>query len=262
MQILITNDDGINAPGLKVAYKIAKSLNQKKKGTITIIAPTTEKSGVSHSISFVRPSLIQKISSNKYALEGTPADCILAGINYVMKDKKPDLIISGVNMGRNIADDILYSGTVGAAMEGALNGIKSIAISQQYSKETYSSNNPFKCASKYGLNICKKILKDNPFSNSKFMGFYNINFPSCSTKEVKGIKICNSGKRKKATFEMVPQSKSTERNFLWIKHNQQNSQSLKKIDEHYLDKNFITISALKTDLSWKEKNKKLIKIFS
>ena len=94
------------------------------------------------------------------------------------------------------------------------------------------------------------------------MGFYNINFPSCSTKEVKGIKICNSGKRKKATFEMVPQSKSTERNFLWIKHNQQNSQSSKKIDEHYLDKNFITISALKTDLSWKEKNKKLIKIFS
>ena len=179
-----------------------------------------------------------------------------------MKDKKPDLIISGVNMGRNIADDILYSGTVGAAMEGALNGIKSIALSQQYSKETYSSNNPFKCATKYGLDICKKILKDNPFSNSKFMGFYNINFPSCSTKEVKGIKICNSGKRKKATFEMVPQSKSTERNFLWIKHNQQNSQSLKKIDEHYLDKNFITISALKTDLSWKEKNKKLIKIFS
>ena len=76
-----------------------------------------------------------------------------------MKDKKPDLIISGVNMGRNIADDILYSGTVGAAMEGALNGIKSIALSQQYSKETYSSNNPFKCATKYGLNICKKILK-------------------------------------------------------------------------------------------------------
>ena len=86
MQILITNDDGINAPGLEVAYNIAKSLIQKKKGSITIIAPTTEKSGVSHSISFVRPSLIQKISNNKYALEGTPADCILAGINYVMKD--------------------------------------------------------------------------------------------------------------------------------------------------------------------------------
>ena len=80
----------------------------------------------------MRPSLIQKISNNKYALEGTPADCILAGINYVMKDKKPDLIISGVNMGRNIADDILYSGTVGAAMEGALNSIKTNAISQQY----------------------------------------------------------------------------------------------------------------------------------
>ena len=82
----------------------------------------------------MRPSLIQKINKNKYSLEGTPADCILAGVNYVRKNKKPDLIISGVNLGRNISDDILYSGTVGAAMEGALNGIKSIALSQQYSK--------------------------------------------------------------------------------------------------------------------------------
>ena len=105
MQILITNDDGINARGLEIAIKIAKSIIANKKGKITIIAPSTEKSGVSHSISFVRPSLIQKIGKNKYSLEGTPSDCILAGINFVMKDKKPDLIISGVNMGRNIADE-------------------------------------------------------------------------------------------------------------------------------------------------------------
>ena len=157
MHILITNDDGINAPGLVVAEKIAESIIGNKKGKITIIAPSTEKSGVSHSISFVRPSLIQRIEKNKYSLEGTPSDCILAGIYYIAKDDKPDLIISGVNKGRNISDDVLYSGTVGAAIEGALNGIKSIALSQQYSKETYFSKNLFKCSLKYGNVILKKL---------------------------------------------------------------------------------------------------------
>ena len=261
MRILITNDDGINAPGLKVAKKIAKSIIENKKGEITIIAPSSEKSGVSHSISFVRPSLIQKINKNKYSLEGTPADCILAGINYVMKNKKPDLIISGVNLGRNISDDILYSGTVGAAMEGALNGIKSIALSQQYSKKTYKSDNPFKCALKYGTDICNKILNDNPFSNPKFTGFYNVNFPACSSKEVNGHKICNIGQRKKPTFTMVAQSNTKNRNFLWIKHNLQKLDPFVEMDEYYLNKNYITISALKTDLTWIEKNKELNKIF-
>ena len=259
MQVLITNDDWINAPGLQIAIKIAKSIIANKKGKITIIAPSTEKSGVSHSISFVRPSLIQKIGKNKYSLEGTPSDCILAGINFVMKDKKPDLIISGVNMGRNIADDILYSGTIGAAMEGALNGIKAIALSQQYSKKTYSSDNPFKCAVKYGKEICNKIINNDPFSSLKFKGFYNINFPSCTPKEVKGFKICAAGKRKKPTFEMVAQSITKERNFLWVKHSFQNSKPSINFDEYYLSKNYVTISALKTDLNWEEKNKELKK---
>ena len=261
MRILITNDDGINAPGLMVATEIAKSIIGNKKGNITIIAPSSEKSGVSHSISFVRPSLIQKINKNKYSLEGTPADCVLAGVSYIMKNKKPDLIISGVNLGRNISDDILYSGTVGAAMEGALNGIKAIALSQQYSKHTYALNNPFKCALKYGKEICNKILNDNPFSNSKFMGFYNINFPACSPKEVNGLKICNTEKRKRPTFTMVAQSNTKDRNFLWVKHNLQKSKISPGVDEYYLNKNYVTISALKTDLTWVDKNKELKKIF-
>ena len=260
MRILITNDDGINAPGLEIATKIAKSIIGNKKGKIIIIAPSSEQSGVSHSISFVRPSLIQRISKNKYSLEGTPADCVLAGINYIMKDRKPDLIISGVNLGRNISDDILYSGTVGAAMEGALNGIKAIAFSQQYSKKTYESDNPFKCALKYGKEICDKIINDNPFSNSKFMGFYNVNFPACTLNEVNGLKICNIGKRKRPTFTMVAQSNTKNRNFLWVKHNLQKSEISVEMDEYYLNKNYVTLSALKTDLTWASKNKELKKI--
>ena len=261
MQILITNDDGINAPGLKIAHEIAKKIIGKNSGKITIVAPSNEQSGVSHSISYVRPSLIQKVDKNKYSLEGTPADCVLAALNYVMKNKKPDLIISGVNMGRNIADDTLYSGTVGAAIEGALHGIKSIALSQEYSKKTFSSKDPFKCATKFGKKVCSKILTDNPFSNPNFRGFYNINFPSCFIKDVKGIKICPVGRRRKSTFGMVAQSTTKERDFLWVKHNIQSSKPYPKTDEYYLTKNFITISALKTDLNWEDKNKQLKKIF-
>ena len=259
MHILITNDDGINAPGLLVAEKIAKSIIGNKKGKITIIAPSTEKSGVSHSISFVRPSLIQRIEKNKYSLEGTPSDCVLAGI-FLAKNDKPDLLLSGVNKGRNISDDVLYSGTVGAAIEGALNGIKSIALSQQYSKETYFSKDLFKCSLKYGISICNQILYSNPFSNKKFRGFYNINFPSCDPKEVKGFKVCKVGKRKEPTFSMIPQLNSKERDFLWIKHNSQNSRLYSKSDEHYLSKKYITISSLKTDINWGKKNKKLKKL--
>ena len=114
---------------------------------------------------------------------------------------------------------------------------------------------------KYGTDICNKILNDNPFSNPKFTGFYNVNFPACSPKEVNGQKICNIGQRKKPTFTMVAQSNTKGRNFLWVKHNLQKSEPCVEMDEYYLNKNYITISALKTDLTWIEKNKKLNKIF-
>ena len=112
MKILVTNDDGINAPGLIVAKQIANSLTGDN-GQVIIVAPSTEKSGVAHSTSYIRPSLIEKIGKNTYSLEGTPTDCILAGIYYVLKGTKPDLIISGVNNGQNIEEDVLYSGTIG-----------------------------------------------------------------------------------------------------------------------------------------------------
>ena len=118
MRILITNDDGINAPGLKVLTEIASEL-AGPSGEVWCVAPAFEQSGVGHCISYTHPTLLAQTGTRRFAAEGSPADCVLAGIYDVMADARPDLVLSGVNRGNNSAENTLYSGTVGAAMEAA-----------------------------------------------------------------------------------------------------------------------------------------------
>ena len=260
MNILLTNDDGIYAPGLKIAREIASSI-AGKGGKVIIVAPASEQSGVAHSISYVRPSLIEQIEKNTYSVEGTPADCILAGIDYAMNGKKPDLIISGVNRGQNIAEDVLYSGTIGAAMEGAIHGIKSIALSQSYSKKTVKSPHLFDSARKYAVKVCKKLLLDDPFLEKDFNGFYNINFPACKADQVLGVKVCKTGLRQENTFSISSQTSSAGKTFLWMNHNPTSSIPSPKSDGAYLKAGYVTVSALQTELNWIEKNRHLKSLF-
>ena len=123
MRILITNDDGINAPGLEALADIAAEV-AGPDGEVWTVAPAFEQSGVAHCISYVHPTLIAEMGPRRFAAEGTPADCVLAAIADVMKDAPPDLVLSGVNRGNNSGENVLYSGTIGAAMEGALQGVK------------------------------------------------------------------------------------------------------------------------------------------
>ena len=141
MRILLTNDDGINAPGLQVLEAIARNLTNEEN--IFIIAPSGERSGVAHCVSYNAPTQIERISENRYSVSGYPADCVIAGIHHVMKDDPPSLILSGVNRGNNSAENVLYSGTIGAALEGALQGITSIALSQYLGPESKKMSIPF-----------------------------------------------------------------------------------------------------------------------
>ena len=145
MRILITNDDGINAPGLSVLDEIAHAL-AGPKGEVWTVAPAFEQSGVGHCISYTRPMMIAKLSDRRYAAEGSPADCVLAAIYDVLDGAKPDLILSGVNRGNNAAENVLYSGTIGAAMEGALQGVPAIALSQFFGPEMDGMTDPFEAA--------------------------------------------------------------------------------------------------------------------
>ena len=126
MRILITNDDGIHAPGLAAAERIARALTDN----VWIVAPETEQSGASHSLTLTMPLRLREIERQRFAVTGTPTDCVMMAVAELMKDARPDLVISGVNRGSNIADDVTYSGTIAGAMEGCALGIPSVALSQ------------------------------------------------------------------------------------------------------------------------------------
>ncbi|HEX4532723.1 MAG TPA: 5'/3'-nucleotidase SurE, partial [Rhizomicrobium sp.] len=145
LRILVTNDDGIHAPGLESAEKIARALTDD----VWVVAPETEQSGASHSLTLTLPLRLREVSQHRFAVTGTPTDCVMMAVAEVMKDKPPTLILSGVNRGSNIADDVTYSGTIAGAMEGTALGIPAIAMSQSYGfEEGYKVR--WQCAEAHG----------------------------------------------------------------------------------------------------------------
>ena len=144
MRILITNDDGINAPGLRVLTEIADRL-AGPDGEVWTVAPAFEQSGVGQCISYTHPTMIAELGPRRFAVEGSPADCVLVGLHDVISGK-PDLVLSGVNRGNNAGQNTLYSGTIGAAMEAALQGIPAVALSQFYGPGNRDLAQPFDAA--------------------------------------------------------------------------------------------------------------------
>src|SRR3546814_5445251 len=124
MRILLTNDDGVNASGLKVLETIARTLSDD----IWVVAPAEEQSGTGHSLTLTMPIRLRRLGERRFCVTGTPTDAVMMAVAHVLKDNPPDLILSGVNRGANLAEDVTYSGTVSAAMEGALAGVRSIAL--------------------------------------------------------------------------------------------------------------------------------------
>ena len=184
MRILLTNDDGINAPGLYVLEKIAAQLSDD----IWICAPSEEQSGAGHSLSLSRPVRLREHAPRRFSVTGTPTDAVTLALRKVLP-ARPDLILSGVNRGANLGDDVTYSGTVAAAIEGALAGIRSIALSQVYSKETLADDVPFDAAEAWGARALRPLL-DAPFPERTLV---NVNFPPLGAAEVRGIRVVRQG---------------------------------------------------------------------
>ncbi|RFB81031.1 5'/3'-nucleotidase SurE [Methylovirgula sp. 4M-Z18] len=184
MRILLTNDDGIHAPGLKVLERIAAALSDD----VYVVAPETDQSGVAHSLSLNDPLRLRQISARHYAVKGTPTDCVLMGVRHVLKGAKPDLILSGVNRGHNVAEDVTYSGTIAGAMEGTLLGIPSIALSQSGHK---AKEMHWTCAEQHGPAVIRKVLATGVPDNV----LVNVNFPACPPQDVKGVAITLQGRR-------------------------------------------------------------------
>jgi 5'-nucleotidase len=244
--ILITNDDGYDQAGL-IALRDALIDIAK----VTVVAPASEKSACGHSLTLTKPLRIIEVQKDFYKMDdGTPTDCIFVSLDTLFKDKKPDLIISGINMGSNMGEDITYSGTASAAMEGVLQGIPSIAISQVYNKQKgISPNWNFALAKKSIKDIVLKIFNNKfPLPNRKFL---NINIPYININESKGTKITNAGYRKynNETHKHIdPRGKE----YYWIGIH---PLIWKKIDNDYIcdfeaiQSNCISISPIKVDMT-------------
>ena len=204
MRILITNDDGFNANGIKSLKKIALEMSAKEN--IFIVAPSVNQSAKSRSISYKTAFNIAKKGDNQYSVDGTPTDCIIFALDHLMKNKKPDLILSGINWGYNLAEDVFYSGTIAAAMEGADRGILSIALSQAYSG-VEEGLNPFLFAEKCSAKLCLSIYQNFSLSHKKIA--FNVNFPVNPKKRYPAcIKITPIGRRHVSNFAINLHTKS------------------------------------------------------
>ncbi|MBA4489905.1 5'/3'-nucleotidase SurE [Paracoccus sp. S1E-3] len=249
MRILISNDDGINAPGLQVAEEIATEL-AGPDGEVWVVAPAFEQSGVAHCISYAHPTMVARLGPRRYAAEGSPADCVLAAVYDVMKDTPPDLVISGVNAGNNSGENAVYSGTVGGAMEAALQGLPAVALSQYFSAELRDTPDPFAAARQHGADIIRQLLARADWnSDADFRLFYNVNFPPTPSAGVKGIRVTPQGRRTGPGFGVEPFMAPNGRRYLWVRGTPQDRPSTPGSDvEANLD-GYISVTPMRADLT-------------
>lgn len=205
-RILIINDDGIDAQGIKLLETAARTFSDD----IWVVAPDEERSGAGHSMSLTYPIRVNQRDERHFAVKGSPTDCALLGVYEFLKDRKPDVLLSGINRGPNLAEDITYSGTASAAMEGAMLGIPSIALSQII---RYQSEIHWETAEKYAPVVIGKLLELDWRPGL----FCNVNFPNCPLADVAGIRATTQGQRPSGAFQPVKRIDERFVPYYWIK---------------------------------------------
>ncbi len=252
MRILVTNDDGIHAPGLDSAEKIARELSDD----VWIVAPEIDNSGVAHSLSLSDPLRLRQAGERRFAVRGTPTDCVIMAYKVVL-DGKPDLILSGVNRGQNMADDVTYSGTVAGAMEGTLLGIPSIALSQAYGFET--RDNPiWETAEAHAPKIIRALIE---------AGFdpgvlFNVNFPNCLPDAVKGTVLTRQGRRAPDWLKVEQRNDGRGHPYYWIGFHRSKVEPEEGTDLAAIGNEKISVTPLSLDLTDDRALKRLADAFS
>lgn len=239
MKILITNDDGIHAIGIK---KLASSL--KDIGEITVIAPDTERSATGHAITMHHPLRINKVDFfdkciKAFSINGTPSDCVKIGVETIMTTP-PDIIVSGINNGPNLGTDVIYSGTVSAAIEGAIHNIPSIAISIYGDKDEMNYDG----ASYYSCKIIENSIRNNIPNNLVL----NVNVPSLDRKDIKGIKLSHLGNRK-YTNSFEKREDPMGKTYYWLAGSLIEIKNSKDSDVESVKDGYISVTPLHFDLT-------------
>src|ERR671913_2551378 len=208
MRILLTNDDGINARGVELLETVARRFSDD----IWVVAPTEEQSGAGHSLTLTRPVRVRRHDNRRFSVAGTPTDAVMMALAHIMKDSPPDLILSGINRGANLAEDVTYSGTVSAAMEGALAGVRSIALSQAYSREGMGDTVPFAAAEEWAERVLAPLLSFDTAPGT----LINVNFPAVPSDEVKGIRVCRQGIRDYGRLRIIQRTDPRGYDYYWF----------------------------------------------
>lgn len=207
MRILVSNDDGINAEGLGVLEEVAAQLSSD----VWVVAPETDQSGVSHSLSLHDPLRLRELGGNRFAVSGTPTDCVIMAVRHLFNDTLPDLVLSGINRGQNVAEDVIYSGTVAAAMEGTILGIPSIALSQVYGAGGRSNTN-WLCGQAHAAGVIRRVIEAGIDPGV----LVNVNFPDCVPEEVEGIAVTAQGRRNVAFMKVEERQDGRGHPYYWL----------------------------------------------
>lgn len=249
MRVLLTNDDGIHAEGLAVLERIARHLSDD----IWVVAPEADQSGLAHSLTLSEPLRLRQIDDRHFALRGTPTDCVIMGIRRLMPEP-PDLVLSGVNGGANLADDVTYSGTVAGAMEGTLLGVRSIALSQAYNFAEQGRVVPWETVEAHAPGLLRRLL-DTQLPAGVLL---NVNFPRCAPDEVKGVAVANQGK---LVHSLSIEERRDGRGFpyYWLMFGREQTETVPGTDIAAIRDNRISVTPLHLDLTAHEVKDRLAK---
>ncbi len=241
MRILITNDDGIHSDGLDICAEIGRALSDD----VWIVAPEFDQSGVSHSLSLNDPLRLREVGERRFAVKGTPTDCVIMGARHILKDRPPDLVLSGVNRGRNAGEDVIYSGTVAGAVEGTILGIPSFALSQAYQSRSAQSPH-WDTSVRYAPDIIRRALA----AGIPHDVLININFPNCRPDEVRGIAVTQQGRNRQERLQIEGRQDGRGNSYYWIMYVRQRGQPpTGSTDISALADNRIAVTPLRLDMT-------------
>jgi 5'-nucleotidase len=240
MRILCTNDDGVHAPGLEALEAIARELSED----VWVVAPETDQSGVSHSLSLNDPLRLREVSERRFAVKGTPTDCVIMGLRHIMREARPDLVLSGVNRGQNVAEDVSYSGTVAGAIEGTILGVPSIALSQAYGPGGRNAVR-WHCATAHAPGIVRRILELGIGKGC----LVNVNFPDCEPDEVLGAAVVNQGVRDQELLRLDERRDGRGNPYFWIAFEKRRFTPGNGTDLWALENRRIAITPLRLDMT-------------
>jgi 5'-nucleotidase len=237
MRILISNDDGINAPGFAVLERIAASLSDD----VWVVAPETEQSGAGHSLTLHRPLRVRHVGERRMAVDGTPTDCVMLALNNLIPDERPTLMLSGVNRGSNIADDVTYSGTIAAAMEATILGVPSIALSQHYGD---GERVRWQTVEAHASGTIRRLIAKGWPGNV----LLNLNFPDVEPDDVIGIEACRQGQHKFGDA-LIERLDPRGRPYYWIGEMRNTERKESGTDAEAIERGVITVTPLCLDLT-------------